>query len=86
MLRRAYVEEMRRVEEGDDPRWVIRDPVLAECIPLPYVGRTIGGDQMTLDQWKEHPYLKLRLSDHRHCAGQPPHVREEFARAMGMDR
>lgn len=85
MLRRAYLDEIKRVEQGEDPRWVIRDPALAKCIPLPYVGRTMGGDQMTLEQWKAHPYLKLRLSDHRHCAGQPRRVREEFARAMGME-
>jgi 5,5'-dehydrodivanillate O-demethylase len=85
MLRRAYFDEMTQVESGLDPRWVLRDPERARDIPLPYLGRTIGGDQMTLEQWQRHPYLKLRLVDHRHCAGQPKEVREALSRAMGIE-
>jgi hypothetical protein len=45
-----------------------------------------GLSDLTLEQWLSHPFLKGRLQDHRHCAGQPKHVREEFVRAMGFER
>jgi 5,5'-dehydrodivanillate O-demethylase len=86
MLRRRYFEEIKRVQAGQDPKWVIRDPEVARCIKLPIVGRTMGSSELTLDEWRNHPFLKIRFSDHRHCAGQPAHVRAEYDRAMGFDR
>ena len=85
MMRRRYVEDYKRIEEGKDPKGVIRDPELAKCVPLALVGRTTGGGDLTREQWRKHPFLKLRLLDHRHCYGQPTEVRAEFLRAMGLD-
>jgi 5,5'-dehydrodivanillate O-demethylase len=86
MLRRRYFEEMKRVEAGEDPRGVIRDPQVAKLIKLPIVGRTRNSGELTLEEWKSHPFLKLRFAGHRHCAGQPARVREEYERAMGFDQ
>jgi 5,5'-dehydrodivanillate O-demethylase len=86
MLRRRYFEEMKKVEAGQDPKGVIRDPEIAKCIKFPIHGRLKGAGDLTIAQWKEHPFLKLKFLDHRHCAGQPQHVRDEFAQAMGFDR
>ncbi len=86
MMRKRYFEEMKKVEAGGDPKGVIRDPAMAACVKLPIVGRTTGSGDLSLEQWKKHPQLMGRLTDHRHCAGQPKHVREEYARAMGFDR
>jgi 5,5'-dehydrodivanillate O-demethylase len=84
MLRRQYFEEIKRMEAGDDPKWVIRDPGAARCIKLPIVGRTMGSGELTLDEWRDHPYLKIRFTDHRHCAGQPAWLRAEYNAAMGF--
>jgi 5,5'-dehydrodivanillate O-demethylase len=87
MLRKAYFDAMRIVQQGLDPKWVIRDPEIARLIKLPpIVGRTMNSGQLTLDEWKRHPFLKGRLAGHRHCAGQPARVRNEYIRAMGFDR
>ena len=85
MMRKRYFDDMKRIEEGLDPKGVIRDPELARCVPLQLVGRTTGGGEMTIEQWKKHPFLKLRLLDHRHCYGQPKEVREAFRAAMGFE-
>jgi 5,5'-dehydrodivanillate O-demethylase len=84
MMRRRYFEDMKRVEQGLDPKGVIRDAEVARCVPL---GRVLlpplPGD-LTREQWKKHPGLKRKLIDHRHCAGQPQKVRQDYLRAMGF--
>ncbi len=84
MMRKRYFEDMKRVEAGLDPKVVIRDPELAKCVPLQLIGRTTGAGDLTREQWKKHPFLKMKLVDHRHCYGQPKAVREEFMKAMGF--
>jgi 5,5'-dehydrodivanillate O-demethylase oxygenase subunit len=84
MMRRRYFDEMKKVEEGRDPKGVIRDPEVAKCVAPPVVGRTMDSGELTLEQWKNHPFLNMRMKDHRHCAGQPAFVRDEYARAMGL--
>ncbi len=84
MMRRRYVEDYKRIEEGLDPKGVIRDPELAKCVPLALIGRTTGAGNLTREEWRRHPFLKSRLKDHRHCYGQPKEVREAFMRAMGF--
>jgi 5,5'-dehydrodivanillate O-demethylase len=85
MMRRRYFDDMKRIEEGKDPKGVIRDPELAKCVPLALVGRTTGMGDLSKEQWKKHPFLKGKLLDHRHCAGQPKEVRHEFLAAMGFE-
>ncbi len=84
MMRRRYVEDYNRIEQGLDPKGVIRDPEVAKCVPLALIGRVTGAGDLTRAQWKTHPFLKTRLIDHRHCFGQPKEVRDEFMRAMGF--
>jgi len=84
MMRKRYFDDMKRVASGQDPKGVIRDAELAQCVPLALIGRTTGAGDLTKAQWKTHPFLKGRLIDHRHCYGQPKPVRDEFMRAMGF--
>lgn len=84
-MRRRYVEDYKRIEEGLDPKGIIRDPEVAKCVPLALVGRVTGAGDLSREQWKKHPFLKLRMADHRHCFGQPAEVRVEFMQAMGLD-
>lgn len=85
MMRRRYFEEMKRIEEGHDPKGVVRDSARAKSIPLGIVGRTRSHGAVTREHWKTDPYLRTRLVDHRHCAGQPQAVRLEYLRAMGFE-
>jgi 5,5'-dehydrodivanillate O-demethylase oxygenase subunit len=85
MTRKRYFQEMKEVAEGKDPKGVIRDPEKAACIDLPIAGRTKSSGELTLAEWNAHPFLKARVYDHRHCAGQPEHVRKEYVQAMGFD-
>jgi LigXa C-terminal domain like len=71
MMRRRYFEEMKRVEAGKDPKWIVRDPAIAKCVPLPFIGRTKGSGDLTLEQWISHPFLKGRLKDHRQVPASP---------------
>jgi 5,5'-dehydrodivanillate O-demethylase len=75
---------MKRVEQGLDPKGVIRDPELARCVPLDRVLLPPLPGDLTREQWKKHPGLSRKLIDHRHCAGQPASVRQDYLRAMGF--
>ena len=84
MMRRRYMEEMKKVKDGQDPKGVIRDPDAAKKIPLGIVGRSRATGRLTRAQWKRDPYLSTKLVDHRHCAGQPPEVRRMYLEAVGF--
>ena len=84
MMRKRYFDDMKRIEEGKDPKGVIRDPELAKCVPLALVGRTTGMGDLSMEEWKKHPFLKNKLIDHRHCAGQPADIRRQYLAAMGF--
>jgi len=84
MMRRRYFEDMKRVEQGLDPKGVIRDPELARCVPLDRVLLPPLPGDLTREQWKKHPGLSRKLIDHRHCAGQPATIRQDYLRAMGF--
>jgi 5,5'-dehydrodivanillate O-demethylase len=58
MMRRRYFDEMKKVEEGRDPKGVIRDPEVAKCVALPVVGRTMDSGELTLEQWKKSSVFK----------------------------
>ena len=51
MLRKLYFEQMERVEAGEDPICVFRDPALNECIELPMEREKFGGAAAFRQMW-----------------------------------
>ena len=84
MLRRRFFEELDAVEDGDDPKGIIRDPELNRCVSLPIAAKSTFVDGMTRSELIEHPLWKHHVNDFRFQAGQPAEVRAAFMEAMGF--
>lgn len=87
MIRKRLREDMQAVEQGEDPKAVIRDPEQNRCIDLPVVGRKILIDGMSLEEMVE---LGKRTGYHYVSngylfqAGQPEHIRQAYRDAVGI--
>ena len=84
MMRQRFFGEIEAVAAGRDPMGVIRDPAAAKQVELPNMMRELNTDGLTLDEMKQHPLVGLRLKDFRFHYGQPPDVRRDFEKAMGL--
>jgi 5,5'-dehydrodivanillate O-demethylase len=71
MLRKLYFEQMERVEAGQDPICVYRDPAVNSCIELPMEREKFGGARAFRETW-------LRESSIRYSP-----IRDEVLRLFG---
>src|SRR5579883_2123739 len=95
-MRKRMQDDARAVQEGREPRGLVRDSALNECINLPIVGRQRFIDGFPISELKGGllegrqggtPGTPLRpLGEFVFQSGQPPEIKEAFIRAMGLDR
>ena len=85
MLRKRFLEELGRVSEGKDPKGVIRDPQLNECVALPIAHRRVFVDGLTSEELLKHPIFSAQLKGYVFQAGQPEQVRRDYEDAMGLN-
>lgn len=85
MLRRRFFDELEELQEGRDPKAVVRDPQLNQCISLPVADRELHTTGMTMAEMMAHPIGQHLLGEFQFHYGQPADVREQFRRAMGFD-
>jgi 5,5'-dehydrodivanillate O-demethylase oxygenase subunit len=90
MLRRSLLKSIERMERGEDPPGVIRDPERNADIPLPIAGRELfvkGLPRSNFEKRLERAARTLPPGDQYALqAGQPPHVQRMFEEAMGLPR
>lgn len=86
MLRQRYMSEMKAVEEGRDPKGVIRDPEEAKDIQLPIADRDLFLNGLPLEEFKKHPVHGAHLDTFMFQWGQPQYVWDEFRAAMGLPK
>jgi 5,5'-dehydrodivanillate O-demethylase len=84
LMRNRFFEELEAIQDGRDPKGVIRSPSIARCIDLPDMARELNIDGITLAEFQDDPLLRQRLKEFRHHFGQPPEVRRAFMEAMGI--
>jgi len=90
LLRRRMLEEAHKVERGEDPKALVRDPGANECVPLPAVGLQAYregrpfADVLKSAQRFQQP--GRALGEFPFFAQQPAEIREAYVRAMGFDR
>ncbi len=82
LLRRRLLEDLEAVENGRDPRAIIRDPARNVRIELPCVAREELMNGLPREQMLEHPLMGPFLREFYLIAGQPDEVKAEFERAM----
>jgi 5,5'-dehydrodivanillate O-demethylase len=83
-MRKRFFADLDKVAKAEDPSGIIRDPVMAACVPLPDIMRKYNVDGVPLPDYQKHPLLRERLAGFRHHFGQPPEVRRAFEQAMGI--
>ena len=89
MLRRRFLADMERVAQGGDPKAVIRDARLNQCVGLPVVGREAFTEGLTREQWQNlergGALGNAARRDFVWLAGQPEEVSRAYKAAMGWD-
>jgi 5,5'-dehydrodivanillate O-demethylase len=84
MMRQRFFEELEAIAAGRDPKGVIRNPNMAQCIELPNMARELNTEGIPLADFQKDPLLRQRLKEFRHHFGQPSEVRRAFVEAMGI--
>ncbi len=86
MLRRQLKRDMEAVARGEDPKGVVRDPGLNECIPWPVGLRDEVDRGLTREQWlrKQAVYGTVSRDYFFILDGQPEDVRTAYDEAMGL--
>lgn len=92
MLRRALQEGMRAVAEGRDPAGITGrsgEPHVGEFIPLPGDRKSVVAPRLDRERWLDFFWSQGQRSQGKGdlfwlLAGQPDHVRQEFADAVGF--
>lgn len=86
MIRNRFFEELEAVKQGKEAKAVLRDPEAAKFVDLPNAGLEPYREPRTQQQYLQNPLLAARLKRFVFMYGQPPEVREEFCRAVGIDK
>jgi 5,5'-dehydrodivanillate O-demethylase len=85
MMRKRFLQDLESVARGEDPKAVIRDPKVNECVPLPVAERKVLVDGVTRAELARHPIFGRQLSEgYPFQIGQPEEVRKAFLDAMGI--
>lgn len=84
MLRKRLFDDLKAIEDGRDPRGILRDATRNVAVRLPVAARRALTEGMTRAEYLAHPQFKGMLADYVFQAGQPSAVRAEFERAMGL--
>ena len=85
MLRKRFLSDLDEIARGADPKAVIRDPAINQCVPLPIAERKILSQGATREELLKHPLIGKTLTEgFPFQAGQPEEVRRAYEEAMGI--
>jgi 5,5'-dehydrodivanillate O-demethylase len=84
MMRKQFFDDLKRIERGEDPKGIIRDPSINHRIELPIVSRELLTEGVSLAEMLDDPSLDPR-NGFPNQYGQPETVRVAFLEAMGLD-
>ncbi len=85
MIRRRFFDDMERIERGEDPKAIMRDPKANERIQLPIVGLDAFRNGLTSKEL-ENAGGEERLASKKFIfqSGQPEEVKVAYEDAMGF--
>ncbi len=84
LIRKRFFDDLAAIERGEDPKGIVRDPTVNECIRLPLIDREIYTDGLDRQAVMDDPSLDPRRG-YSLQAGQPEWVRRMWLEAMGFD-
>jgi 5,5'-dehydrodivanillate O-demethylase len=88
-LRRRMLEEAARVERGEEPKGLVRDPAQNECIMLPTADlELLRNGQPMAEMLKQERFRQASRTpgEFNFFAHQPEAIRQQYRHAMGLDR
>ncbi len=85
MMRQRFLDDLERIERGEDPKAIIRDAEINRRIDLPIFDRDYDIDGPTREQAEDSDHPRANsMQRFIFQAGQPQEVREAYAEAMGF--
>jgi 5,5'-dehydrodivanillate O-demethylase len=84
LLRRRFLNDLEAIEQGRDPKGIVRDPETNRAIPLPVAERKNCIEGFTRAEIMRDPFSRRNLQGYIFQTGQPLEVREAFLAAMGF--
>ena len=86
MMRNRFLSDLALIEKGQDPKAVIRDTKVNECVTVPIAERKRLVEGLTTEELRNHPVLGRELTgDYIFQKGQPDEVRRAYEDAMGIE-
>ena len=82
---KRFFEELERMAAGEEPKGLIRDPARNVRVQLPVANNDTTLKGMTTEQIMKEPRRRQQLTSFILQAGQPDHVRQQMAQAMGVE-
>lgn len=83
-IRKRLLADVDAVAAGNDPKGLIRDPALNECVRLPLVGRNELMSGYTMNELLANTSLNRVHTRYHLQYGQPEAVAREYEEAMGF--
>src|SRR5207244_9314217 len=84
MIRRRFLDDLERIDEGKDPKGIVRDPAVNRAIEMPVAERQNFIDGFGRDDFLRDPFSRRNLQGYIFQTGQPAEVRQAFLAAMGF--
>jgi 5,5'-dehydrodivanillate O-demethylase len=83
-IRKRFLEDLERIERGEDPKAIVRDPATNVKITLPIAPRRQLEVGLTRAQMLAHP-LAHQFKRYIFQVGQPEEIRKAYEAAMGFE-
>jgi 5,5'-dehydrodivanillate O-demethylase len=85
LQRQRFLNDLEAIARGQDPKAVIRDAKMNECLPLPVAERKHLVEGVPRDELIRHPIHGRQLTEgYPFQLGQPEEVRRAYLEAMGV--
>ena len=84
MLRKRLLDDIERVERGEDPSGLIRDPETNRLVSLPVAARKFLIEGLPEKEYLAHPLWGMHIRHFPFHAGQPEAVKRAYESAMGI--
>jgi 5,5'-dehydrodivanillate O-demethylase oxygenase subunit len=85
MIRKRFLDDIKAIEKGEDPKAIIRDEKVNECVKFPLIGAEmmIDGYPKEMLENTDSPMVRSKRQ-FIFQAGQPEHVTKAYEAAMGF--
>ncbi|HEY4686281.1 MAG TPA: aromatic ring-hydroxylating dioxygenase subunit alpha, partial [Dehalococcoidia bacterium] len=83
-IRRRFLDDIKLIADGGEPKALVRDPELNRCVPLPIIGRERLKGEGPRDTRFGPGQAPPQVEGFRFLYGQPPEVTRAYEEAMGL--